>query len=522
MEPQTARKMEKVIQNAQPQPRLRALPLVEQHQEAGIWMVCGKDGMPVKEAVHAEIESVLIARGKADPGLGCALARADKQGLNHFNKAGGKHEAGDAVIESAMNVLANTMEIAYSAARSSPYLVRDNRFSDETLQVTAGDIEMLAGIGTEGFFAAYEKARAIENANLPNRRYFGRKLVLDKRNGGPEIEKVPLTLAQYAGALRDPGLVTACHLSAPQIIHLGSASPGFIKHAIEQIEKEELRTVSSMLPPAFHPEIKGSAPGSPFEYANEASGRLPDNTVAIEIKFRHRDQITRFAPLRAMHITLKGISEIYREGCGLRYINTYYGKQVADRLLSAVAHAMKEIDSELEPVGKTDSNLIYVVGNSNAGDVEKRAIIALYAKIKEFGLDGLEMEPVPTAIDAGRAHVNDLRPALALKSLGRPMADLEALTYTDMLVSAASIMDPEVVNEANSRLGNGPKALGEFVLCMIRAQIGREAGIRDTEDIVWSLRMHREGREKEDSLFRYAIEMGKQFRNNLIDIIAGL
>jgi hypothetical protein len=248
----------------------------------------------------------------------------------------------------------------------------------------------------------------------------------------------------------------------------------------------------------------------------------------LEVKFRHMSEEDRLAPLRYLSTTSKGIAEILSGRFGLRYINTYMGKQMADLVLSAVGMAMKDIESITRKVRKTESNLIYVVSDAEPGEAAAMTATAIRKRLESSGLSAngvLPIEPYVNAVDAtGVFPMNELRAVMALESMGMRTQHPETLTYTDLLVSAVKIMRPDVLEEAMRLDDKADADAGIRVLSMIREELAKEPSIRDTEDLVFVLRK-REGKEasqKELDIWRFAKERGKEFRNRLIDVMSRL
>ena len=124
-------------------------------------------------------------------------------------------------------------------------------------------------------------------------------------------------------------------------------------------------------------------------------------------------------------------------------------------------------------------------------------------------------------------HPNDLRAALALRGMGIDWLPAEALTYTDLLVAAVNMLHPEIVAEAISvtrESGEAHLIKAADVISTISAVCSQNEGVRDTEDLIWTMRSGSDPAmgQKERDIWAFAVEWGKQVRNKLIDIIAAL
>ncbi len=504
------------------------VPLCERYQREEKWAVCGTNGVPPKERYYEDVERLLISQGKADPNATCIILSADKASLSNINRTGGTG-AGNAVVENSLQVLGATMSQAYPS--SSQYMIRRNPVSDETDQIVTGNYEHLAQLTPLAFLEIHKEMCRKSIQNLDEIVYMDRRLI---RQGSKWVaHEVPQTLGKYSRALKDPSLVTASHLGLSQLLRLCEQSQGFISRTISAIEKEEQKYID-LLPQSFRPTFASSIEPSPFIGEPVANGFLPDNSIAIEIKFSHTNNEDRFAPLMHISETKKGRAGILSDRFGLSYINTYMGKETADHILSAVAQAMKEFEkSSRYEVNRTSSNLIYVVLDSKNPMMVASTINSLIKKQLETVLgkqaNALPFIPKAIAINGSKLHSNDLRAALALNGMGLEHLSTEVLTYTDLLVSAVNAFREEAIRESLSRLNPVAREIGQNVMNLIHNASSAFEGIRDTEDLVWTLRHDMKSaklgqgqQNKENSVWRFAVEYGKQFRNAIIDTISGL
>jgi hypothetical protein len=509
----------KDVHKAQAQPALREVPLCEALRQNGEWATGSVAKVPEKSVYLASIKKLLIDWAQINPNLACLVVRGDKASLNNINKTGDYTGAGDAAMNLYMDILAQTIEQAYGSVCGNPFLLRDNLFSDETTIIASGDLRKMENITPAQFALIHREVEREYMQRLQTYSYNARKL---RRIDGDWVGvKVPLNLEQYSRALKTPSLVARAHLEKSEVFRLEGLNHDFISEAVMRMEMAELQAVAN-LPDSFRPSLS-----FPSEQPNftDVEKKLPENTVAIEIKFRHRNDNNRLAALGSLETTLKGVAEIYSNRFGLRYINTYFGKQVADRILAAVAAAMKDVDEGLRKVRKTDSNLIYVATDSNIREVEKLANKCLERRLREIDQGGqLDFEPSVTVIDSSDKHVNDLRAALALEGLNMGTRETEVFTYTDQLVSAAKIMKDEVVDKAISRLKGWARAKGIIVTRIIRECLDKNPAIRDTEDLVRELRRGDQDKPtaKEIEVWEFATQYGKQLRNRLIDVMSEL
>lgn len=518
-----------------PLPKRREEPLCETLRAEGRWAVCGAPGMPSKKGYAEELERSLLAKAAADPSMGCIVTTWDQCDLNRINKAGDRSGAGDAVVNHlSPDIISATMEGAYSSVCGRPYKERDSENSDEKKVVSAGSFVSLSRSGHQALSAAYEEARKRFESRLSDYPYFARKLRLGKGgmmatgSGEPEIELVPLNLKKFAAAMRDPSVLTGSHMGVSSVLLLSEQSPGFISRAVAEICKNEVPFLSEM-PPAFRPELPSRPGESPFESEQAAKDRLPSGSVALEIKFSPIIDADGLAPLRYIGITNKGLAEGHSKRHGVRSFNSNMGHAVADHIIYAVGLAMKEY-AEItgHKVMKTDSNFIYVIEGAVAQEAAEFAagLIARRVNSGRVSSDGyldFGFRPSITAIDSGGMHVNELRAAIALASMGMRRLDPEVLTYSDLVIASVNIFREEVIAEVLSgilRDADAPQSAGA-VIGAVRGACDAQPAIRDTEDFIWERRAQGQF-EIEAAFWKFAKMWGKRLRNGLIDAIAGL
>ena len=481
--------------------------------------MCSSGDIPDKAAHMREIEDTLMQRAAAHPGLACVVIGADKARQNQINRTGDYQGAGGAALELYMDVLAGTVARVYGSVCGNPYLMRDSPISDEARLITAGDRACLSRISQERFNDVHMQVLKEHMKRLPEYRYMARKLVFGPDNE-ETVELVPMDLRRYASALKDPELVGKSHMTRPQVVPSEKLKAGFIDDAIKEAEREELWFVSSM-PPAFRPALHGNE--STPDLRKHEPMILPPGVSAVEVKFSHRNDSDRLAPLDFIHETGKGLAEILSGRFGLSYINTYMGKQTANHLINLTGMAMKDVEDQGIEVGRTGSNLIFIVAGE-PGTAAEKVNSALAKRMAANGV-GRTMAPGAIAIDASDMHTNDLRAGLSLRGMdvNKPT---EVLTYLDLIVGAVSIMKREIVSAAFdsvSRSHPDASAHADSVVETVEKHLDKGA-VRGGEDLVWSVRT-REGadaRSVERSLWQFASAWGKQLRNNLIDLLSGL
>jgi hypothetical protein len=510
-------------------------PLCETLRKKGDWAVCGAEKMPSKKAYAEELERALFARAAANPGMGVVVTTWDQADLNRINKAGDRSGAGDAVVNRlAPAIITETTEGAYSASCGRPYKERDSENSDEKKAVAAGSFDSLMRGGKQALFAAFEEARKRFGPRLKDYGYFARKLRLGRdgtvvtRSGEPEVELVPMTLKKFAAAMRDPSVLTKSHIGVSPVLLLSEQTPGFISRAVEEICRDEVPFLHE-LPRAFRPELPPKPGESPFESERAVKDRLPPGTVALEIKFTPIIEADSLAPLEYISVTNKGLAEGLSKRHGVRSFNSNMGHAVADHIIYAVGLAMKEFGEITgRRVMKTDSNFIYVVEGAVPEEAAAlaTALIARRVNSGRVTSDGhldFGFRPSIVAIGADGMHVNDIRAAAELASMGMRGLAPEVLTYADLVIASASLFREEVITEALSavlRDGGAPRSAGA-AMGTVRDACLRNLAIRDTPDYVWSLRAQGMS-EMEANFWEFAKVWGKRLRNGLIDVISGL
>ncbi len=503
-----------------PEPRLSSvLPLCERLRHEGRWAVCSSGAVPEKTAFVREIEETLMQRAATRQGAACVVIGADKARQNQINRTGDHDGAGGAALALYMDVLATTMARVYGPGCGNPYLVRHSPVSDEILLIATGDRKQLSQTGREKFADVHAQVLREYMEQLPEYGYHVRKLVFGT-DGQESVELVPMDLGRYSRALNRPELVAESHISEPQIVTSEMLKPGFVHEAVVKAEGEELWFVPSM-PPAFRPAFPKGEP-EPGLGKHEPM-ILPKGLSAVEVKFSHRSQNDRFAPLDFIHHSKKGLAEIFSGRFGLSYSNTYMGKQASDHLIKLAGMALKDVEGQGMAVGRTGSNLIFIVAGA-PGIAAEKVNAALERRMAANGV-GRTMAPAAIAIDASDMHTNDLRAALSLEGMG-VRKPTQVLTYLDLIVGAIDIMRREIVSAAFDSVRRAhPNASvhAAGVIATVERHLEKGA-VRGGDDLIWSVRA-REGanaKSAERNLWKFASTWGKELRNSLIDLISEL
>jgi hypothetical protein len=490
--------------------------LCEVYEKERKWAVCGAGNVPAKEIYIRQMEEVLVSLAKAEKSLGIVILRADKKSLNAINKSGGKHGAGDSCLSLYMDVLEQSVRSAFPAAKRT-FLVRDSDSSDETFIVVAGDERMLKD-SCRRFQKTYDQALGRKMKELHHYPYSENMLI--EEEGILQVHPLHLDLARFSHALKNPDIVGAAHLSGPKLIANNELGHGFIGRALDELGRKEA-VKSHLLPPSFSP-IFIEKPGiSPYIHEFPVSGFLASNAIALEMKFSHANETDKWAAFDFLEKTGKGVAEILSGRFGLRYINTFMGEAAADHIIQATAYAMKDLEIVMQcRIRRTDSKLMYIVEGSDPEILIDR--IRELAKLRIGPIMGYEHAPFvpsPRAIYAGKFHANDLRAHMALHAMDLDQPT-QALTYLDLMVSAAKELKPEVLSAAI----NGSKekkfikdANNAFsTMCGL---IYQNPAIRDAEDLVYSIRSGVMVAQKgaEERIWAFARKWGIELRNRLLE-----
>jgi len=495
-------------------------PLWDKLRREEKWAVCGENGVPPKGTYLGEFESALIAMGRDDPSLGFVSNRADSKRQTEANKLTDRGGGGNAKLNLVMDVTSGTMGAAFGHICGNPYNIRDSAISDEMLLLSVGDYKALSQVPVERFLEAHEEVTKYYLGRLADYVYDSRKLRRGER-GKWEAVPVRLDLGKFSRILKDARLLAGCHFGKPLVVPLAGQEPGFLHRAIAEIEREELGYIAE-LPDAFRPNL-GSHAMSPYELEEPVTGRLPAGSSVIGVKFSHISAADRFAPMHLLPKTQKGRAGILSGMLGLSYINTYMGKDVANYIIAAVGEALKKLEGLIAcRIRKTDSNLVFVVEEHGSEGLAQKVDGVIRDLVRDIGF-----YPAVTVVDSKGMHSNDARAALALASMGMGAMPTEVLTYVDLLIAAVNLLKPEVIGEVLGRAtihdGNSLE-FGKRVISQISGVCSDNDGVRDAEDYVWTRMVNPAidvgGRERET--WRFAVEHGKQFRNALIDVTAGL
>jgi hypothetical protein len=497
-------------------------PACEVYEKERRWALCGTDKVPAKEIFIREMERVLLCLAKKDPELGVVLLRADKKSLNALNKTGGKHGAGDSCLSLYMDALEQSVRSTYPFAKRT-YLVRDSTSSDETFIVIAGNQEMLQKSSSQ-FSQIQEKTISQNMEQLDQYKYSENKLI--EGLGIQKVQGINLDLAKFSNALRTPELVAQAHITGPKLIPNDEFGPGFISRALGELGKKEI-VKSSLLPPSFSPIFINKPGISPYIDELPVSGFLCSKAVALEMKFTHTNESDKWAAFDFLDKTGKGVAEILSGRFGLRYINTFMGESTADHIIQATALAMKDLELEMKcRIMPTDSKLMYVVEGM---DTE-----TLILKIQELvkirmgpvmGSHTISFKPSPRAILAADMHANDLRAHMALDAmqLDHPT---QALTYLDLMVSAAKELRPEILSMAinQSRLNPQFTIEASNAFSTMCGLLYQNPAIRDAEDLIYSIRSGMMVVQKgaEEKIWEFAKNWGIELRNRLLEVFEKL
>lgn len=495
--------------------------LCEHYEKERKWAVCGVGIVPAKEIYIRQIEETLISLSAADPGLGILVLRADKKSLNAINKSGGKHGAGDSCLSLYMDVLEQSVRSAFPAAKRT-YLVRDSDASDETFIVIAGDLQMLRQ-SCSRFSKVYDQALCNMMKQLHHYRYSENRLI--EEEGILQVQPLHLDLARFSRALRKPDIVGAAHISGPKLIPGNELGSGFISRALDELGRKEA-VKSSSLPASFSPMFLNKPGMSPYINELPVSGFLAPGAVALEMKFRHMHESDKWAAFDFLEKTGKGVAEILSGRFGLRYINTFMGEAAADHIIAATALAMDDLELEAQcRVLRTDSKLMYIVEGIDPEILVQR--IKELAQLRIGPLMGgkeAPFQPSPRAIRAGKRHANDLRALMALDAMGIDQPT-SALTYLDLMVSAAKELKPEVLSAAiNGSAKHQFMREANNAFSTMCGLLFQNPAIRDAEDLVYSIRSGIMVAQKnaEEMVWGFARKWGVELRNRLLEVFGEL
>ncbi len=321
-----------------------------------------------------------------------------------------------------------------------------------------------------------------------------------------------LNLEAFSRVLRHPNVVKACDfkVSDSMIVDPG-AKRGFTTEAIRKLGNQEV-WFREDLPECL--QVNGGEPEvkTPFKSNLFAEGKTKTmNGTFVEIKLTLPEEAK--APMLALtedirdgdklvkRGTRKGFAEIFSGRMGMRGLNTFVGKPVANGYMTPIAHAMGDLaESGVKVVPISGSHLQYWL-NAPAGEETAEMVRKAVEKrmnAKEGKSDhtymSLALKPQVAWMDATQRDLEDVRARFILDSLDKPYYPVEMLKRTDFMLNFIEYVNQAVQEEVFGQLalhrnGSAPVKVEDLDnIGMVRYICSRRKFVRDTEDLIWTLR----------------------------------
>ncbi|MDD5171949.1 MAG: hypothetical protein PHF60_02840 [Candidatus ainarchaeum sp.] len=432
------------------------------------------------------------------------VGTTDKARQNPINRLGGREEAGDQAMKAHWNYIEMTvglMSAINGEVDNNPHIIRISPTSDEGVIVMGGMVRK-EDVETQ-FIECREAAKKM--ISLADYTY---SIEVPYRSGSERFE---LDLAAFSRIMRHPGMVIAGDfaLSSPIVLQPDAAG-GFIQEELRKLENKEVKFYD-LLPPCF--DINGGVAEviTPFQNSlSIAKGERVNRGAVVEIKLE-------MAPEDAIALlrftvdgwnegngrgTAKGHSEIFSRLMGMRGFNTFLGKARANSMLTPITQAMGDIrrETSIAVVPLANSYLQYWLElppeESTVEFVRKFLERRLHStKGDDPGYINTSLKPAISILDGAGLELSEARPRFILKALGRELYPVQVLSRTDFLLSFIENVSDAVQHQIFTSLTkseNGGRAVSLHDLdnmSRIRWICSHRRTIRDTEDLIWTLRM---------------------------------
>jgi len=475
--------------------------------EASPVIVCDPQGAEEKKLHRylVTIEPTIMEVGGS--GFEMVVGLIDKSRQNPINKLGGMDQAGEMAMKAYWSVADRATSLmcameGFDLAKVD--LIRVSPTSDEGIFIMGGR-EITAQMGRkfgEGaalgdvFRSAWRMAR--KGLDL---REFTYSLDVPQGNGG--VERFDLDLEAFSRVLRHPEMVVACSvsLSEPRKVR-PSEREGFIHEEIREMENKEIAFYEA-LPKCFRGNNGGRAEvASPF-FTNlakmEVAGKDRGSYVEIKLNARPEDarQLLRFTQDNPeWKGTSKGYAAAFSGNLGMSAGNTFLGKARTNNILTSVAQAMGDISKENGTVlPMNGGHLAYWVdmpANELTVDLIRKAITRRL-RGENHDLD-IGLEPSLIIVDAEGMRLSDMRARFILNSMGKDLYPPQVLDMTDFVLNFIENVHPayqQQIYEALAKRENGGRRVSMEDLDnmqMLRRICSSRRTIRDTEDVIWTMR----------------------------------
>jgi hypothetical protein len=486
--------------------RMTALPLVtcDPHSE-------DKGGRLENHLRHIGVELKDLADAAEVDGkaFNYVVGLTDKSQQNPINKLGGKaasdteKSCGDVSMDAYFDTTGNAMwnmSVINGSEGKGLHMTRMGRRSDEGV-VCVGGMTRIESVDDQ-----FRMSWDVEKENLDLRKY-----TYTVRAGGAPFES---DLLAFSKVLRYEGIVVACDckMSAAKVVNT-NGKPDFILEELRKLENSGVEFYDSI--PPFYKGNGGMAEvRTPFKNSLTSRGQeKTEQGCFIEIKFEIPEENAKAYLEKTKDVrtpngelvergTRKGYSELFHRVGGMRMLNTFGSKARANLMLSGVAHAMGDIvaDCSLDVVPVSGGFLQYWIDKPISEELRRNIQRKLDERFSsEVAGDPTfvksYLKPAFGMIDARSMKIEDVRAAFILDSLGMGNWPLELLDRADFLVNFLEHIDPVIKREIYDSLarhenGGRPVKMSDLkMMDQVSMICQHRRTIRDTEDLIWTLRM---------------------------------
>jgi hypothetical protein len=197
--------------------------------------------------------------------------------------------------------------------------------------------------------------------------------------------------------------------------------------------------------------------------------------------------------------TRKGFGEIYSGHFGMRGFNTFIGKARANSILTAIAWGMNDLASTISAtVLPLNGSFLQYWVDLPPDRVTRRLIETAVAgrMNSENGTNHVYVpfKPAVTVLDAAQVDLQEAKARFILDSLGMENKPPELLHMADFMLNFLENIHPlvqrEIYEKMKKRVNGSTPILGSDLehIGHIEYILQHRRTIRDTEDLVWTLR----------------------------------
>jgi hypothetical protein len=468
----------------------------------------GDDSKKLRPYLQTVVEQPLIDEAIVRSAEGeeskFVVGTTDKARQNPINRLGGREEVGDQAMKAHWDHIEMTvglMSAINGGIDKGASIIRVSPTSDEGVIVMGGmdrkeDVELQ-------FHECREAAKKM--ISLADYTY---SIEVPYRSGSERFE---LDLAAFSRIMRHPGMVIAgdFELSAPMMLGPDPAG-GFIQEELRKLENKAVKFYD-LLPPCFGVNGGVAEVITPFQNSlSIAKGERSGRGAVVEIKL----EMTPDDAIALLKYTIdgwnegsgrgtaKGHAEIFSRMMGMRGFNTFLGKARANSMLTPITQAMGDLWKEtgIAVVPLANSYLQYWVElppEESTVDLIRRFLeqrLHCASKGNDPRYINTSLKPAISVLDGANLELSEARPRFILKAMGKDLYPVEVLSRTDFMLSFIENVSDAVQHQIFTSMTeseNGGRAVSLHDLdsmSRIRRLCSHRRTIRDTEDLIWTLR----------------------------------